>query len=249
MSRFDGQTVLVSGGARGMGASHARGFAAEGASVIIGDVLEEDGQAVAAEIGAQARFVRLDVTDDASWSAAVQAAETTFGPITVLVNNAGVLSFATIEDADIAEWRRVVDINLTGQFLGMRAVTPSMRRAGGGSIVNIATAGSMTGAPLASAYLSSKWGVRGLTKCAALELGRDRIRVNAVLPGYTATPMMSDYMDAYPEEQYAIPRAAAPSDITPLVLYVASAEAGFSTGGEFLADGGWLLGPALPPEQ
>src|ERR1700752_1420146 len=119
MGRFDGQTVLISGGARGMGANHARGFAAEGASVIIGDVLEEDGQAVAAEIGAQARFVRLDVTDDASWSAAVQAAETTFGPITVLVNNAGVLSFATIEDADIAEWRRVVDIYLTGQFLGI----------------------------------------------------------------------------------------------------------------------------------
>ena len=248
MSRFDDKTVIVTGGARGMGANHVRGFAAEGAAVIIADVLEDDGKALAAEVGAQVAFAHLDVTSEDGWAETVALAERTFGPVDVLVNNAGILSFASIEESNQQAWRRVIDVNLTGQYLGIRAVIASMRDAGGGAIVNISSAGAMTGAAHSSAYISSKWAVRGLTRSAALELGRDGIRVNSVHPGYTATPMMSDYLDAYPKELYAIPRPAEPSDITPIVLFVASRDAGFATGSEFVVDGGWLLGPALPAD-
>ena len=248
MSRFDDKTVIVTGGARGMGANHVRGFAAEGAAVIIADVLEDDGKALAAEVGPQAAFAHLNVTSEDGWAETVALAERTFGPVDVLVNNAGILSFASIEESNQQAWRRVIDVNLTGQYLGIRAIIASMRDAGGGAIVNISSAGAMTGAAQSSAYISSKWAVRGLTRSAALELGRDGIRVNSVHPGYTATPMMSDYLDAYPKELYAIPRPAEPSDITPIVLFVASRDAGFATGSEFVVDGGWLLGPALPAD-
>jgi len=245
--RFEGRTVLVSGGARGMGASHAAGFHAEGAKVIIGDLLVEEGKATAAELGDNAIFVELDVTDQGSWERAVATGEDRFGPLSVLVNNAGILAFESIEESDPVSWRRQIDVNLTGQYLGMRAAIPSLRRGGGGVILNVSSAGAFIGAAYSSAYIASKWAIRGLTKTAALELGPEGIRVNSIHPGYTRTDMVADQIGAYPAETFAIPRLGEPADITKLVLFVASDDAAFSTGSEFSADGGLVLGPAVAP--
>jgi 3alpha(or 20beta)-hydroxysteroid dehydrogenase len=257
MKRFENQTVIVTGGARGMGASHARGFVAEGANVVIADILEEEGRTLAQELGDHAIFSRLDVTSDTDWAATVAAAEDAFGPVSVLINNAGVVRFGVIEETEPAVWRQVLEINLTGSYLGIRAVTPSMRTAGGGAIVNISSGAGFTATFGLAAYVASKWGVRGLTKTAALELGHDNIRVNSVHPGGVRTPMLptqgpdADSMAATLPgagvETSAIPRIAEPEEITRLVLFVSSQEASFSTGSEFIADGGLLLGPV--PQQ
>jgi 3alpha(or 20beta)-hydroxysteroid dehydrogenase len=252
MGRFDNRTVIVTGGARGMGETHVRGFVDEGASVLIADVLEQEGQALAKELGDKAVFVRLDVTKDAEWTAAVAAAEEAFGPVSVLVNNAGILRIEKIEDTDPAAWRQVIDVNLTGQFLGIRAVVPSMRRAGGGAIVNISSVVGLMAKPMNAAYVASKWGLRGLTKAAALEHGSDNIRVNSIHPGVIRTPMSEGPNPdgapgavAVPVDSNAISRAAEPDEVTRMVLFVASEDAGFSTGSEFIVDGGMHLGPAL----
>src|SRR6266404_636096 len=191
MQRFINRTVLVTGGARGMGASHARGFVAEGANVVIADVLEKEGRTLARELGDHAIFSRLDVTSDADWAATVAAAENAFGPVSVLVNNAGIVRFGSITETEPAAWRQVIDINLTGTYLGIRAVVSSMRRAGGGAIVNISSGAGMTATFGLAAYVSSKWAVRGLTKTAALELGHDNIRVNSIHPGAIRTPILA----------------------------------------------------------
>ena len=247
MKRFENRTVIVTGGARGMGASHARGFIAEGANVVIADVVEQEGQSLADELGDGAIFSRLDVTSEADWAATVTAAETAFGPVSVLVNNAGIVHFAAIADTTPADWSRVIDINLTGTYLGIRALVSSMRKAGGGAIVNISSGAGMSGAFGLGAYVASKWGVRGLTKTAALELARDKIRVNSIHPGATRTTMAAqpdvEAVMAASVRGLAIPRIAEPEELTRLVLFVASDEASFSTGSEFIADGGALLGP------
>src|SRR5256712_12855878 len=160
MRRFENRTVIVTGGARGMGASHARGFIAEGASVVIADVLEQEGRTLADELGPHAIFSRLDVTNDMDWAATVAAAEEAFGPVSVLVNNAGIVRFGLLAETEPAIWRQVIDINLTGTYLGIRAIVPSMRKAGGGAIVNISSAGGMTAYPNNAAYVASKWGAR-----------------------------------------------------------------------------------------
>src|SRR5580765_1549207 len=251
--RFENRAVIVTGAARGMGASHARGFVAEGANVVIADVREQEGQALADELGDQAIFSRLDVTNESDWAATVAAAEDAFGPISVLVNNAGIVRFGPIAETEPASWRQIIDINLTGTFLGIRAVVAPMRRAGGGAIVNVSSAGGMMAYPNNAAYVASKWGARGLTKTAALELGRDNIRVNSIHPGPIRTPMTAapDTAAAVAAEvrRLAIPRVAEPEEITRLVLFVASDEASFSTGSEFIADGGVLLGTALQYER
>jgi 3alpha(or 20beta)-hydroxysteroid dehydrogenase len=247
MKRFENRTVIVTGGARGMGASHARGFIAEGANVVIADVVDQEGRSLVDELGGRAIFSRLDVTSEADWAATVTAAENAFGPVSVLVNNAGIVHVARIADTEPADWSRVIDINLTGTYLGIRALAPAMRKAGGGAIVNISSGAGMSGAFGLGAYVASKWGVRGLTKTAALELARDHIRVNSIHPGATRTTMAAqpdvEAVMAASVKNLAIPRIAEPEELTRLVLFVASDEASFSTGSEFIADGGALLGP------
>jgi len=252
MKRFDNRTVIITGGARGMGASHARGFIAEGANVVIADILEQEGRTLADELGDHAIFSRLDVTNDKDWAATVAAAEDAFGPVSVLINNAGIARFGVIEETEPAAWRQVIDINLTGTYLGIRAVVPSMRKAGGGAIVNIASIEAMKSEFGIGAYVASKWGVRGMTKTAALELGRDNIRVNSIHPGAVRTPMTAGHtaaLAAAATKDLAIPRMGEPEEITRLVLFVASDEASFSTGSEFIADGGYLLGPVPQQER
>ncbi|ONI71663.1 3-alpha-hydroxysteroid dehydrogenase [Kribbella sp. ALI-6-A] len=257
MTRFDNQTVLVTGGSGGQGASHVRAFHAEGANVVVGDIDVERGAALATELGTRACFTRLDVTDETSWSAAVEAAEETFGGLHVLVNNAGVQNPpAPIEHTEQATWTRILDINLTGTFLGMKVAAPALRRAAGGAIVNIASTMGVGGTAYYAPYVASKWAVRGLTRTAALELGRDGIRVNTIHPGVIATSFITEpaagataaIADYFSPEPFAIPRLGQPTDVTQLLLFLASAEASFITGSEYVVDGGLLLGPALQAE-
>jgi 3alpha(or 20beta)-hydroxysteroid dehydrogenase len=258
MPRFDNQTVLVTGAAGGQGASHVRAFHAEGASVIVGDIDADRGDALADELGSRARFVHLDVTDENSWSAALLTAEEAFGSLNVLVNNAGVQNPpATIEDTDPATWSRILGINLTGTFLGIKAAAPGLRRAGGGAIVNIASTMALSGTAHYAPYVASKWAVRGLSQSAALELGRDHIRVNTIHPGVIATPFIHEpaagadaaIADFYTPDLFAIPRLGEPTDVTRLLLFLTSSDASFITGAEYVIDGGLALGPALQAES
>ncbi len=244
MGRFDGRVALISGGARGMGAEHVRALVAEGARVVFGDVLDDEGTALAAELGDAARYVHLDVTDDSQWNAAVAVAEEAFGPVGLLVNNAGIVAFGTVADMEPAAFRHVIEVNLTGVYLGMHAAIPSLRRAGDGVIVNISSTAGMMGYAGINAYVASKWGVRGLTKAAAMELAADGIRVLSIHPGPVRTPMTAGLGDGLIAGQ-AIPRMGEPEEITKLLLFLA-ADATFSTGSEWIADGGALLGPIAP---
>lgn len=257
MARFAGKTVMITGAARGQGASHARAFASEGASVIIADIDQNGGAALAAELGGLARFVGLDVSSETDWTAAVEAAERSFGPIRVLVNNAGILApTASIETSDPADWDRVIDVNLKGMYLGMRAVIPSLRRAGGGAIINIASTSGHVGTAMISPYVASKWGVLGLTKTAAIELARDGIRVNSVSPGVVNTTMITAPLrpgeeatiDHFSPEPFAVRRLAEPWEISRVVVFLASDESAFVTGSDYTIDGGLMLGP-VPSEN
>lgn len=243
MVRFDGTVALISGGARGMGASHARGLVAEGARVVVGDVLDAEGGALAAELGAAAHYVHLDVTRDDDWTAAVEAAEREYGPVDLLVNNAGIVAYGTVADMAPDDFRRVIDINLTGTFLGMHHAVPSLRRAGGGVIINISSTAGFMGYATLAAYTASKWAVRGMTKTAAAELGRDNIRVMSIHPGPIRTAMTADIADELTAAQ-PIPRKGEPEEVTKLLLFLA-ADATYSTGSEWIIDGGSLLGPVI----
>ncbi|BBX17793.1 3-alpha-hydroxysteroid dehydrogenase [Mycolicibacterium duvalii] len=236
--RLAGKVALVSGAARGMGASHARELTRHGARVVCGDILDDEGRQVAAELCDAARYVHLDVTRPQDWDAAVAVAVAEFGRLDVLVNNAGILSIGTVEDYELAEWHRILDINLTGVFLGIRAATPAMKAAGGGSIINISSIEGMAGTIACHGYTATKWAVRGLTKSTALELGPLGIRVNSIHPGLIKTPMA----DWVPEDIFhtALGRIGRPEDVSNLVVYLASDESSFSTGAEFVVDGGTL---------
>ncbi|MGI5499900.1 SDR family NAD(P)-dependent oxidoreductase [Lentzea sp. CA-135723] len=253
MARFAGQTVLVTGATSGMGASHVRGFVAEGAQVVIAARNHEAGRAFAADLGPSAFAVRLDVTSEQDWIAALDAVSAHFGPLSVLVNNAGAQHpAALIEDTPLSVWQQTLAVNLTGQFLGIKHTAPSLRAAGGGSIINIASTMGNVGQAYYAPYVASKWALRGLTRTAALELGRDNIRVNSVHPGVVATPLITEPIadqpaigDLYSPAPFAVPRLGTPEEVTALVLHLASADGAFATGSEFVLDGGLLLGPAL----
>ena len=238
--RLAGKVALVSGGARGMGASHVRTLAAEGAKVVFGDILDDEGKAVAAELGDAGRYVHLDVTKPEQWESAVGTAISEFGGIDVLVNNAGILNIGTIEDYEISEWQKILDVNLTGVFLGIRAVVKPMKEAGQGSIINISSIEGIAGTIACHGYTASKFAVRGLTKSVALELGPSGIRVNSIHPGLIKTPMTQWVPDDI--FQTALGRAADPREVSNLVVYLASDESSYSTGSEFVVDGGTTAG-------
>lgn len=241
MGRVDGKVALISGGARGMGAAHARALAAEGAKVVIGDILDEEGTKLADELGADtARFVRLDVTSPEQWQAAAETAVEAFGSLGVLVNNAGIAKYNTLENFDPAVWQQVIDVNLTGTMLGMHAVLAPLKTAGGGSIINISSVEGMRGTAGLYGYVASKWGVRGLAKTAAVELAPHGIRVNTVLPGLIRTRMTI----AIPDDSLQIPlgRGAKSAEVSTAVVFLASDESSYMTGAEMVLDGGLSVG-------
>ncbi|MGV0836401.1 glucose 1-dehydrogenase [Mycolicibacterium thermoresistibile] len=240
MGRVDGKVALISGGARGMGAEHARTLAAEGARVVVGDILDEDGKALADEIGPAVRYVHLDVTQPEQWRTAVDAAVTEFGTLNVLVNNAGVVNGSALQRFDLTKWQQILDVNLTGTFLGMQAVADTMIAAGGGSIINVSSIEGVRGTPWAHGYVATKWAVRGLAKSVALELAQHNIRVNSIHPGLIRTPMTENI----PDDMVPIPlgRAGEAREVSSFVLFLASDESSYATGTEFVIDGGTVCG-------
>lgn len=250
MSNLNGKVALITGAARGQGAAEARLFAQRGAKVMLCDILDGEGQAVAAEIGANAAYLRLDVTSEASWQAAVKAAVSKFGKLNVLVNNAGIVKVTDLADCPLEEYMQVIQVNQVGVFLGMKTVVPAMKQAGGGSIVNISSIDGLIGMTGGTAYCASKFAVRGMTKVAALELGKDGIRVNSIHPGGILTPMITGAgLDAQTAGEIfgrvPLQRIGQPEEIATLAAYLASDDASYSTGSEFIADGGLTAGFAL----
>jgi NAD(P)-dependent dehydrogenase (short-subunit alcohol dehydrogenase family) len=245
--RLAGRVALISGAARGQGAAEALLFAREGAAVVLGDVLVEQGEQVAREIvaaGGRAVFLPLDVTREDDWSRAVALAEERFGRLDVLVNNAGILGRPGILDTTLELWQHVIAVNQTGPFLGMRAAIPAMRRAGGGSIVNISSALAVVGYGESASYTAAKGALTALTRTVAVELAREQIRVNVVHPGVIDTPMVDDAMGddqaARDAQRDVAPmrRVGGADEIAYAVLYLASDEASFVTGASVAVDGG-----------
>ena len=236
MGRVDGKVTLISGGARGMGAAHARALVAEGGKVVIGDILDEEGKALADELGESARYVHLDVTDAEQWDAAVKVAVDEFGKLTALVNNAAIVALGKIGQFDMVKWQNVIDVNLTGTFLGMQAVVEQMKAAGEGSIINVSSIEGLRGAPMVHPYVASKWAVRGLAKSAAIELGPKNIRVNSIHPGFIRTPMTKHF----PDDMVTAPlrRPGQSEEVAAFIVFLVSDESSFSTGAEFVMDGG-----------
>ncbi|MBQ0761355.1 MAG: glucose 1-dehydrogenase [Zhongshania sp.] len=251
MSRLAGKVAIVTGGARGMGAVTAKLFIEHGAKVIIADIIDEAGEALAASLGDNARYVHADVSNEADWQTLISAAES-FGPLNILVNNAAVLHVASIADSDADDYMRVIKINQLGTYLGIRAAITPMKKAGSGSIINISSIDGLQAKNGLSAYVSSKWAVRGLSKSAAIELGPYNIRVNTVHPGGIFTAMHGAEGQTEPSEQdnafyidHALPRVGLPVEVANMSLFLASDESSYSTGAEFLVDGGWQAGLRL----
>jgi len=247
MGRLQGKVAIITGGARGMGAATVRLFVAEGAKVLIADVLEAEGAALAKELGANALFLRHDVTDEASWQAVVAKAKSAFGGIDVLVNNAGVLLFKTIQTTEKNEFERVININLIGTFLGTRIVGAELIAQGKGSIVNISSVDGMKAANGLGAYCASKWAVRGFTKVAAMEYGHKGVRVNSVHPGGVDTAMGNPYAEQKAEvnKRYTMvpmQRVGEPEEVARTSLFLASDESSYLCGAEIAVDGGMLTG-------
>lgn len=246
---MDGKTVIISGGARGMGAAYARRIVEENGRAVIGDILTEEGNELAESLGDSARFIRLDVTQEDDWCQAVATASKHFGLPTGLVNNAGILRHARIDATTSEQWQQTIDVNQKGVFLGMRTVAEAMRASGGGSIVNISSTAGIVGFTDCFSYVASKWAVRGMTKAAALELARYGIRVNSVHPGDTMTDMIAGDVASSgavtTHDQIPLGRYAAPADIAQLVLFLLSDESSYISGAEHVIDGAVTAGTHL----
>ena len=248
MSDLTGRVALVSGGARGMGAAEVRRLHADGASVVAADILDDDGKALAdslgdARSGDRVRYVHLDVTSEDEWRAAVEQTEREFGKLDVLVNNAGILKFNALTDTPLEEFNQIIDVNLVGCFLGMKTAIPAMLRAGGGSIVNISSTEGLAATLFCGAYTASKFGVRGLTKAAAIEYGQQGIRANSVHPGGIDTPMTRAVMGEdgrkYVADHVAgLKRMGEADEVAAVVAFLASDDSSYCTGAEFVVDGG-----------
>ncbi len=239
--------ILITGGSRGIGAATARLLAAEGAKVMICDILVDEGQALAAELGPRVHFHPFNVTDAGAWEQAVAAAEAAMGGLNALFNNAGVVHFASVTTTAPEDFRRVIEINLIGCFLGIRAAAPAIARAGGGVIVNTSSTAGLQGYTDLAAYVASKWGLTGLTRAAALDLAPERIRVVSLHPGPIRTPMTAGLSDAIAAAQ-PIPRMGEPEEVARMVRFLCC-EASYSTGSAFVVDGGALTGQVLAFDQ
>ncbi len=249
MGKLDVKVVLITGAARGQGEAEARLFVEEGARVVLGDVLDDAGKAVAESLGEAAVFQHQDVTDPEDWAAMVGRAVDHFGGLHGLVNNAGILLSSPILEMDVEDYRRVLDVNLVGAFLGVQRAGRAMRDAGGGSIVNVSSTAGFKAVPTASAYVSSKFGMRGLTRTAALELGRYGIRVNSIHPGGVDTEMARSFSgrtgrvssEDSIHSQLPLGRIGQPIEMAHLALFLVSDDSSYCTGSEFVADGGLLV--------
>jgi 3alpha(or 20beta)-hydroxysteroid dehydrogenase len=235
--RVEGKVALVTGGARGMGASHAQALVTEGARVLITYVLDEEGHSVAEKLGESAHFVHLDVADPDQWDQAVDAAVNRFGRLDALVNNAGIVKLGSLRGSSVSDWQRVLDVNLTGAYLGMRAVIEPMIAGGGGSIVNISSVEGLAGSAHLHSYVAAKFGLRGITKSAAVELAQHNIRVNSIHPGLVHTPLSEGVTEEF-MQPIPLRRGAAPAEVSTFVVFLISEESAYATGAEFVVDGG-----------
>jgi len=249
MGRLDGKVALISGAGRGQGAEHARRFVAEGARVVLGDILDGEGRALAVTLGAQAHYVHLDVTSEIDWAAAVAATIGQYSRLDILINNAGIIRVGALADTSVEDYLQVIRVNQLGCFLGMRSVIGALRTAGGGSIVNTSSIHGMQGVPGIFSYVASKFAIRGMTKAAALELGHAGIRVNSVHPGLIDTAMIRDDLPVIDQnglfDKLPIPRIGTTADVAHLMVFLASDESSYCTGGEFVVDGGSICGPIM----
>lgn len=249
MGKLDGKVALITGAARGQGEAEAILFAAEGAKVVLGDVLDEPGKRVAESIGAAAIYLHHDVASEESWKAAIGAAVSKWGRLDVLVNNAGILHIAVIVQLELADYMSVVNVNQVGCLLGMKHAIPVMAKTGGGSIVNISSTAGFEGQPGLAAYVSTKWAIRGMTKCAAIECGSLGIRVNSIHPGAINTHMGRSDAKGFEAidpvnifKKLPLGRVGEPIEVARLALFLSSDDSSYCTGGEYTADGGWLTG-------
>ncbi|MER6010044.1 SDR family NAD(P)-dependent oxidoreductase [Streptomyces bluensis] len=259
MGKLDGRVVLVTGAARGQGEQEARLFAAEGAKVVVADVLDDKGEALAKELGAGALYVHLDVSSEDDWRAAVAAAKGAYGRIDGLVNNAGILRFNKLVNTPLEEFQQVVQVNQVGVFLGIRTLAPEIAAAGGGTIVNTASYTGVTGMAYVGAYSATKHAIVGLTRVAALELAGKGIRVNAVCPGAIDTAMTNPAqldpdadpekaakaLDAYYRKLVPLGRVGKPEEVARLALFLTCDDSSYITGQPFVIDGGWLAGVSV----
>ncbi len=239
MNRLDDKVALITGGARGQGAAEAELFVKAGAQVVITDVLDAEGRATAERLGAACEFLHHDVVSEDDWNSVVETIVALHGRLDILVNNAGIFRMVGLIETSLAMWQQMMDINQTGVFLGMRTAAPAMQASSSGSIINISSIAGMRGASVAHAYSASKWAVRGMTKSAAIELAPSGVRVNSVHPGIIDTNMLDEFgpMRDNIESRIPLGRVASADEVGKLVLFLASDDASYCTGQEFVVDG------------